>query len=478
MGLQDGAAEPRWRRPHQWILDRITLRARLTQLRFPEPEMCQSDTSSTPQWSDSEPDRRADGRGYSENPFHLEKAEMVSEAFTGPQCSREVGLDQTRAAPYSISQAMSVETQIQWQRFFRAAGTVGESARFTWRVLRKQRHAFLYLPENSRFARHAITLYPAQTRMARTARFALGVALRLHLPVVRERDQWSASAEDEFLEFMAGLAGLPPTALPTPAVLAGYPKGPGPRCLFLVDSGKATPAAVVKAGSLPAARQLIQAEVDILSKLPARLPGIPRTLATFTSARVEALAQEYVAGDSPRTHDPHRIAAILTSWIGNSRTVRLSEIPAWQRLAAVCGTMPHFAKLTGRLAHCTVHPVLYHGDFTPWNIKVSRPDRRWIMLDWERGDVVGIPGWDWFHYIIQHDTLVRRLTVEKLITDVEGLLASEPFQAYAQQAGISGIARDLALGYALYDVTVHRPYQTLEFAKQLVDGFTTRWRLD
>jgi len=373
---------------------------------------------------------------------------------------------------------MSAETQIQWRGLFQAAGAAGTSVRFAWRVLRRRGHAFLFLPEDARFARHAITLYPAQTRVARAARFALGAALRLRLPVVRERDQWSASAEDEFLKFMAGLAGLPSTALPTPAVLAGNPAGPGPRCVFLLDNGKSTPAAVVKAGALPAAKQLIQAETSILSKLPAGLPGIPRTLATFTSARVAALAQEYVAGDSPRTHDPHRIAAVLAHWVDGSRTVGLGEVPAWKRLTKACGASPDFVKLTERLTHCAVHPVLYHGDFVPWNIKVSPEDGSWTVLDWERGELSGMPAWDWFHYVIQRDLLVRRLTVNDLITDVEFLLASEPFQAYAQQAGVCGIERPLVLGYLLYNIEVIRPSEGLESAKQLLDALSSHWKMN
>jgi hypothetical protein len=373
---------------------------------------------------------------------------------------------------------MSVETQVQWRGLFRAAEGNEPSARFAWRVLRKGGHAFLFLPGNSRFARHAITLYPAQTPKARAARFVLGAALRLRLPVSLERDQWIAAADDEFLKFMSGLVGLPPEGLPTPAVLAGNPAGPGPRYVVLLDDGSLRPVVVVKAGASLEARQLIQAEAGILSRLPADLPAIPRTLASFSSARVEALAQEYFPGDSPRTDDPHRIAAILARWVDGSHTVSLAEAPAWKRLAAVCGSSPDFVKLTKRLAHCTVRPALYHGDFVPWNIKVFPKDGSWIVLDWERGELVGIPAWDWFHYVIQRAILVRRLAVPRLIREVEALLGCERFRAYAGRAAINGIERHLVLAYLLYNNEVIRPAEGQEAARLLLEALLSRWKSD
>ena len=88
-----------------------------------------------------------------------------------------------------------------------------------------------------------------------------------------------------------------------------------------------------------------------------------------------------------------------------------------------------------------------HGDFAPWNVKVSRG--RWTVLDWERGELAGIPGWDWFHFVMQPALLVRHETSEAMLARLEGLLRSTEFVDYAQNAGTAESARPLAYAYLM-----------------------------
>jgi len=57
------------------------------------------------------------------------------------------------------------------------------------------------------------------------------------------------------------------------------------------------------------------------------------------------------------------------------------------------------ARAPARRCRSRVYPALTHGDFAPWNVKVSR--RQWTVLDWERGELAGRAGWDWFHFVMQ-----------------------------------------------------------------------------
>ena len=98
------------------------------------------------------------------------------------------------------------------------------------------------------------------------------------------------------------------------------------------------------------------------------------------------------------------------------------------------------------------------------------------MLDWERGEVTGIPGWDWFHYVIQPGLLVERQSSAGLVQRVEHLLRSESFKFYARQSGIIGLERDLVLAYLLHAVEVVKPSEGLARTQELLRALGQRWR--
>lgn len=364
---------------------------------------------------------------------------------------------------------MATSLNAQWDKLFGIAPDGTSAVRFEWLVLRKRGHAFLFLPSTVRFAYRALMVYPAQTPFARAARACLRGAFRLHLPVPVQRECWAACAENEFVKFLAALVGIAPGALPTPAVLAGNPAGPGPRYMLLISDPKGVPKVVVKAGTSQAAKELIRAEVNILSQLPAGLTGTPRVLATFKSEHLEAFALEFFAGDSPRTNNPRLLGELLGSWIDLNRTVRIADIPSWKRLVQACGGLSTFKPLANALADHEVHPAVWHGDFVPWNIKVNPKDGRWTVLDWERAELIGMPAWDWFHYVTQTEILVNKCTAKKLLGRVESLLAADPFCTYAARAQITNIARLLLLAYLQYNNTVIQPAEGLTTAKELLD---------
>jgi hypothetical protein len=120
---------------------------------------------------------------------------------------------------------------------------------------------------------------------------------------------------------------------------------------------------------------------------------------------------------------------------------------------------------------------MHHGDFAPWNIKVS-PAGAWTVLDWERGERTGFPGWDWFHYVIQSGILVGHLPTAVLIQRVESLLSSVAFREYATRGGIQGCERELVLAYLLHVVEVIKPSEGLTPTRELLEALAARWRKD
>jgi hypothetical protein len=367
------------------------------------------------------------------------------------------------------------DSRDDWTDLFQPASQAAAAVGFRWRVLKKAGKPFLVLPEDHTLARQGLKLYPAQSAFARAAKTLLQLALQARLSVAGEKVRLAIRRDDELLRFLAGQTNCPVEQLRPPAILAGNPAAPGRRFILLAFGPNGRPAAVLKAGLNETARQLVERETSVLSALPRSLAGAPGLRGSFHSPRLRLLAQNYFPGDSPRTTNPRIIGTLLASWLNTDQRVPLTETPLWRRLAEACRASSVFSKLAERLDGKAGCPAIYHGDFVPWNVKVSPEDGSWTVLDWERGELEGIPAWDWFHYVIQRAILVRRLAVKGLMTVIESLLAAEPFQAYAHQAGIGGVERPLLLGYLLYNNEVIRPAEGLPQAKKLFAVLQSQW---
>ena len=123
----------------------------------------------------------------------------------------------------------------------------------------------------------------------------------------------------------------------------------------------------------------------------------------------------------------------------------------------------------------TFHPALFHGDFAPWNIKVSSKDGTWTVLDWERGEQIGFPTWDWFHYVIQTGILVQKLTTRDLIQRLEMLFSAPEFRTYLRISGLEGADKILAIAYLLYCVEILQQTEGRQSAKELLGSLTHQW---
>jgi hypothetical protein len=365
---------------------------------------------------------------------------------------------------------MTARPTVDWRELFgpSAPGEVPTTVELN--AVRRGGQPFLFLPAEPRLAARALALYPAQTAKAQAAKGLLKFMLRLGLKPRLARISLSLAADEPFARFLACLVTA--TSPPRFAILAGNPRAEGRRFVFLVFDCSGKPTAVVKAGSSVAARRLLEREENFLQTAPLDAQGLPRVRATFDSARVRAFAMGFFAGDSPGLDDTVPLAELLTSWIAKDKLVAMSELGEWQRLeAAARGSRLPEPVLA--LAGIRFHPTLTHGDCAPWNVKAA--GGRWTLLDWERGELAGVPGWDWFHFVMQPAVLVRREPVPTLLARFEQLLTGVDFARYAQHAGIAGNERVLALSYLCYCTRVTRQADGLETVAELERAATKRW---
>ena len=357
-----------------------------------------------------------------------------------------------------------------WQKLFGPAAAGGESATVRMRLLRRGGRAFLLLPVAGNFAAKSLSLYPAQTRRARLAKFFLRAAFNLGLPVRLETVSLTINRGDAFADYLCRTARVAGKPMPAFALLAGNPRVAGSRCVLLLFNSDGGPAAVVKAGADAEAFRLIEREETFLKSAPPNAPGVPGVRSGFRSERVNALAMDFFPGVSPRPDNSPVLERLLCSWIDSGRKLAIGDLPLWQRLVACHPALPKPIK---RLGSVTVHPTIYHGDFAPWNIKARGED--WTLLDWERGELAGLPLWDWLHFLVQPAILVERRPTEAVLGEIESFLQSPALIRYAERSGIAGLERELTAAYFQHCVHVLRPSERLEEIRALGEALARRW---
>lgn len=365
---------------------------------------------------------------------------------------------------------MSSPGTATWQELL-AAGPDEPKVAVTWRVLCRGGQPFLYLPTHNRAAVRALDLYPAQTRKARLAKALLTLSYRFGLLARGGAETFSLPTQNSFLASLARTASLPAGQIPTFAVLAGNPRAPGRRYVFLLFGPEANPVAVVKAGNTARARELIQHEAALLRELGGRRKALPQLRDESVCGEVAAFSTEFIAGSSPAGESSEMLASILTAWLDESHAVELSELPVWQRLLKTEATAP-LPEGVITLTSQRVRPVLFHGDLAPWNVKVAAG--RWTVLDWERGERLGMPGWDWLHFVLQPAILVQRAGPGKMIAVLERLFAAPEFARYAALTGIAGQEWSWTAAYLCYCLRITRQTEGADCLQPLLQAILDR----
>jgi len=349
----------------------------------------------------------------------------------------------------------------------------GRPVLLEWCLIKRHGRPLLLLPRSFRAARNGLGLYAAQRPAVKLVRwllpFLIGSPLRRGLPCI----EFETNTASPLWEFLGSQAGVAPAQLVAPAVLCGNQPEADQRFVILGLDVGGSPAVVVKAGLSPAARRIVAGEADTLARLPAGMMGRVELKGRLSSARLSAFATPYCSGQPPRTD--RGIEKVLCSWLRSASPVEFADLPVGQRLAAACHAEPLYVSIRAQLDNHPFRPVICHGDFAPWNIRVS-PTGDWTVVDWERSDLNGVPGWDWFHFEIQTSILRKRLTEEQAAPRVEALIASGRFQEYAAAAGIEEITKPLLLAYLLHQNRVVLPGEGLHVSLKLQELLAARWR--
>ena len=348
-------------------------------------------------------------------------------------------------------------------------GTTSIHKRF--RIVRRHGELLLALPTSRREAAATLQLYSPQRSKARTVASVLRLLLRMGFPVPLPVEEFRFSPANSFCEFLSHLEPSWTECEGGLGVLAGNPRATGRRFVLMLFKNERA-VAVVKAGVGSEAQHLITSEITFLQS--AGRPSISAPLAVFKSSRMRAFAMAPLDGVAPRHPTSRDIHRVLLPWVNQSTSVPLSAVTGWSKVATACADHPawraHCASVTTR----EVFPAVMHGDFAPWNIKVHPKSGAWQVFDWERGEIMGVPGWDWMHFEIQNAILVRRDNTETILKKLDHLFSDSIFCDYAKLAGIVGLERALLVAYLLHCLVIQPPTEGLASVESLLQALCTQ----
>lgn len=327
----------------------------------------------------------------------------------------------------------------------------GKSVHRSFRTINRAGHTFFYLPDSRQEASTLLNAYQPQRGFAKLVSRLLRLAIRLGGLPLFPREVAPIRRSSAFGEFLQKISGT--TEIPLFGVLQGNPNTPGMRINFFLTDSSNVPALAIKAGWTQESRALIAREVAALHQMGGSVQGVPPCLAEFEHDQVKAFAMQYIVGISPRSDDMQGVATILNGWIHDAGPIMLGRIPAWQRLMedGEFSANKDFQELSKH----QITPVIFHGDFAPWNIRVPASGS-WQVIDWERGEELGVPGWDWFHYIVQSAILIRREKPAIIKRRIEAVIASPEFRNYATRTGIRGHERIIFRCYLIHALNLRQ----------------------
>ena len=343
-----------------------------------------------------------------------------------------------------------------------------------WRLIRKKGRPFLLLPKTANEARVGLGLYSAQRPSAKLGhlflRFTLGTPLWNLVPQVRLQ----VDSESELVAFIREQSAVPSSQFQSLAILFSCLAIEKQRLLILICNEKARPMRIIKVGLKPKASEVVEREADYITRLPPNIVGSITVSGRASTPVLSAFSMPYCPGDNPPSDQA--VSPILRSWLNRGPRRPIKSLKAWQELQAAGGESKDFQILNDILAGQTVQPVIQHGDFTPWNIRLDVAGE-WRVFDWECGDLEGMPGWDWFHFVVQTSILVKRHSPQRAAAEVEQLISALQFQDYAEATGIREFARPLLLAYLLRQLWLVKPEAGAATTTALHKLLSNRWRL-
>ena len=267
----------------------------------------------------------------------------------------------------------------------------------------KHRHLLLLLPQDRAHSLRALTLYQAQSFKARIYVMYLRCLLFLKAHFLIEslelgdfQEPYQFLSENDFVGF---LLGNPHSE--SRKIIAYHSIGDKASVTKFALDSKTTISVSKEMEDLEEINQSLKGASNISNKYLSE----DRSYAYYTV--------DWVDGRTPRKADNKMLADLIESWIKSNQKVSLGDTDVWQEITRLTSDNEYSEVIT-ELAEKKVLMAAVHGDFSPWNIKISI-DGTVNVLDWESYHSNGIAGVDLAHYLVQSKSLISKMWPHEVI---------------------------------------------------------------
>jgi hypothetical protein len=214
---------------------------------------------------------------------------------------------------------------------------------------------------------------------------------------------------------------------------------------------------VDKIGLSAAAKEAISDEVSIMCSLPKDLVGLVELSQSSKGDSWSYYSCPLVVGRSPAKQQDDLVLSLLEAWLDLAHMEPLVEAVQWLNIVEYIEAreLQKGYSLIDGCADIEIMVGVYHGDFAPWNIKISEGEEV-VAMDWEYGTANAPAAWDWMHYLIQRAYLVENLSCAETLKACRDWATTEKGKAFMQAAGW-GDKIELCIGsYLIYSCALDR----------------------
>ena len=260
----------------------------------------------------------------------------------------------------------------------------------------------LALPKERHLALTTLSLYQPQARKARcvVACVRFLIKCNLHNLFLPSR-YFSFAGNSPIAELRANDAGF--------GFLLGNPESKVRRVILARKTGSEI--VIDKIGLSLFARKSVSGEVEIMRSLPDGLPGLMKIRQFEVNDHWSFYACPLVDGKSPEKRHDDLVVSIIRRWFEFAQKKALTETDQWSEIYKFIedNQLEKGYRLLGEGEDIEVMVGIHHGDFTPWNIKITSKAKI-VVMDWEYGLCSAPAAWDWIHYLLQRASLVDQIS--------------------------------------------------------------------
>jgi len=292
--------------------------------------------------------------------------------------------------------------------------------------VQRRGHLLIALPADRDAARATLKLYQPQVFIGKAVAGVVGFLVRAGLHRILPCKSLAVRASGPLAVLVSDRARV--------GFLLGNPEADTRRALMVHK--EAGGYVVDKVGVDQKSRASVMAELELIKTLPNKLTGIPVLHREHLGYGWASYATDFVEGTSPCKGDDEQVLGVLVDWMNGAETVPLSETEQWQKMTDYASRHENreIWEVLQKSATLRIKAVVTHGDFAPWNIKLSA-DGAVAVLDWETGCNEGPAGWDWLHYMIQRGSLVDTRSASETLKLCREWAKSEKGGRFLDEAG-------------------------------------------